>query len=42
MVPIGLTYFGAHKFRSRVILKIGKPIKFEFNEDKINDSEFKK
>lgn len=28
IIPVGITYYGAHKFRSRVVLKIGKPIHY--------------
>lgn len=42
IIPIGLTYFGAHKFRTRVIVKVGKPIHYEFDQSRINEPEYKR
>lgn len=42
IVPVGITYHNAHKFRSKVILKIGKPIYYDFDETKLDDPQYKK
>lgn len=42
IVPIGITYYGQHKFRSKVAIKIGHPIHFKFDKKKFEDSEYKK
>ena len=42
MVECGINYFGAHKFRSKVVINIGKPRSYDFDREKMNDREYKK
>ena len=37
ILPCSINYFGAHKFRSKVVINVGQPIRFEFEEDKLED-----
>jgi glycerol-3-phosphate O-acyltransferase/dihydroxyacetone phosphate acyltransferase len=32
VIPIGLNYFGSHKFRSKVVINVGTPLKFTLTE----------
>lgn len=43
VVPLGINYFGSHKFRSKVVVQIGTPCEFsleEIPEDKLNGNWF--
>ena len=42
IVPCSINYFGAHKFRSKVVINIGKPINYEFDENKFDDRNYKR
>ena len=33
IIPIGLSYFGSHKFRTKVTMKIGKPIYYSYDKN---------
>jgi glycerol-3-phosphate O-acyltransferase/dihydroxyacetone phosphate acyltransferase len=33
VIPVGLNYFGSHKFRSKVVINIGAPIKSDLREE---------
>jgi len=39
---IGINYYGAHKFRSKVVINIGKLQSFDIDKSKIKDREYKK
>lgn len=41
MVEIGLNYFGEHRFRSKVIVDIGKPRSYEFDQDLMGHANYK-
>lgn len=42
LVPCSINYSNAHKFRSRVVIKIGKPLSFDFDESRKEDSSYKR
>lgn len=42
MVEVGINYFGSHRFRSRVVINIGKPRTFNFDDNKLDDPEYKR
>lgn len=42
MVEMGFNYFGPHKSRSRVVINIGKPRIEDFNEELIEDKNYKR
>lgn len=42
MVECGINYFGAHKFRSKVVINIGKPRSYDFDRERMNDREYKR
>lgn len=31
IIPISINYFGAHKFRSNVVIKVSKPLEYDFD-----------
>lgn len=39
---IGINYYGAHKFRSKVVINIGKLQSFDIDKSKITDREYKR
>ena len=39
VIPVGINYFGSHRFRSKVIVNIGKPLDFELKA--IKEEQFK-
>lgn len=42
MIEVGINYFGAHKFRSKVVISIGKPREYEFKEELMEDRNYKR
>ena len=42
IIPVGINYFGAHRFRSKVTMKIGKAIHYDFDDEKITDGSYKR
>jgi glycerol-3-phosphate O-acyltransferase/dihydroxyacetone phosphate acyltransferase len=42
IVPVSINYFGAHKFRSKVIVNFGKPIKTEYDEKRFEEPSYKR
>ena len=42
MVEMGINYYGGHKSRSRVVVNIGPPRDVDFDDEKINDSAYKR
>ena len=42
IIPVSINYFGAHKFRSKVIINFGKPIKTEYDQTRFADSTYKR
>lgn len=42
MVEVGIHYFGGHKFRSKVVVNIGKPRSYSFEENLLDSPGYKK
>lgn len=42
LIPVSINYYGAHKFRSRVVIKIGKELPYEIDQKRINESSYKR
>lgn len=42
MVEVGINYFKAHGFRSKVVINIGKPRTYNFDDSQLSDSGYKR
>lgn len=42
MVEVGINYFGGHKFRSKVVINIGQPRSYDFEDDQLDNPGYKK
>ena len=42
MVEIGINYFGCHRFRSKVVVNIGKPRYYDFDIERKDDADYKR
>ena len=42
LIPVSINYYGAHKFRTRVVIKIGKELQYDIDQSRINDSSYKR
>ena len=42
MVEVSVNYYGQHRLRSRVVVKIGKPRTHEFDHELMGNEEYKK